>query len=88
MKITIHLPDDLIQRATKAALETNTTLTGFIESALREALARRKSGDAGREFKVATYGYGGLQPGVNLDDTSALLDIMEPPNEIWKKLTG
>jgi hypothetical protein len=44
--------------------------------------------ETGREFKVSTYGCGGLLPGVNLDDTSALLDIMEPPEEFRKKLMG
>jgi hypothetical protein len=42
----------------------------------------------GREFKIITYGTGGLFSGVNLDDTSALLDIMDPPEEIRKKLIG
>jgi hypothetical protein len=88
MKITIHLPDDLIERAKKAALEADTTLGGFIENALQEALARRRNGKRGREFKVITYGHGGVLPGVNLDDSSALQDIMEPPEEIRKKLMG
>jgi hypothetical protein len=41
-----------------------------------------------REFKWATSGTGGLLPGLNLDDSSALLDLMEPPDEIRKKLNG
>ena len=88
MKIVIDLPDDLIQQANKAALEAATTLNGFIESALRQALAKRQDGKPGREFKLTTSGSGGLLPGVNLDDSSALQDIMEPPEEIRKKLMG
>ena len=88
MKITIHLPDDLVERAKKTALEADTTLTGFIENALREALSRRRHNKPGREIKLTVSGYGGLFPGVNLDDSSATLDIMEPPDELQKKLLG
>jgi hypothetical protein len=88
MKITIDLPDDLIQQANKAALGADTTLTGFVETALREILSKRQDGKPRREFKVITYGSGGLLPGVNLDNSSELLDIMEPPDEIRKKLNG
>jgi metal-responsive CopG/Arc/MetJ family transcriptional regulator len=88
MKITIDLPDNLIQQANKTALEADTTLTGFIETALREALAKRQDGKPRREIKVITYGSSGLLPVVNLDNSSELLDIMEPPNEIRKKLNG
>jgi hypothetical protein len=88
MKITINLPEDLTRRAKEAALDSDMTLAGFIENALQEALARRRNGKRGREFKVITYGHGGVLPGVNLDDSSALQDIMEPPEEIRKKFMG
>lgn len=88
MKITIHLPDDLIKRAKRAALLADTTFSGFIERALQEALVRRQHGKMRREFKSITYGHGGVLPGVNLDDSSALQDMMEPPEEIRKKLKG
>jgi hypothetical protein len=88
MRITIHLPDDLIERAKNAALEADTTLSGFIENALREAMARWQNKKPGREIKLTTSGHGGLLPGVNLDDSSATLDIMEPPDELRKKYLG
>jgi hypothetical protein len=87
-EVTIQLPGDLIERVKKAALMASTTLKGFIERALRNALGRRQNGKIGREFKVITYGHGGVRPGVNLDDSSALQDIMEPPEEIRDKLIG
>lgn len=88
MKITINLHRELIQRATKASLDSGKTLSEFIEDALRDALAGRRNRKPGREFKVITSGRGGLLPGVNLDDSSALQDIMEPPDEIRMKLTN
>jgi len=77
MRTTINLPDELIQQAKKAALEADTTLTEIIANALRESLARRSHKNPRREFKLITSGRGGLQPGVDLDDTSALLDLMD-----------
>ena len=77
MRTTINLPDDLILQAKKAALEADTTLTEIIGDALREALAKRRRKKPQKEFKLITYGKGGVLPGVDLDDTSALLDIMD-----------
>jgi hypothetical protein len=77
MRITINLPGDLILQAKQAALEADTSLTEIIASALREALARRKQMAQKRKFKMTTYGSGGTFPGVDISDTSALLDIMD-----------
>jgi hypothetical protein len=77
MRTTINLPGELILRAKKAALEADTTLTEIIENALREALEKRRHKKPRSDFKVITSGSGGLLPGVDLDDTSALLDIMD-----------
>ena len=77
MRTTINLPDELILRAKKAALEADTTLTEIIANALREALSKRRHKKARREFKIITSGRGGLRPGVDLNDTSALLDLMD-----------
>jgi hypothetical protein len=77
MRTTINLPDELILRAKKAALEADTTLTEIIANALREALSKRRGKKARRDFKIFTSGRGGLQPGVDLNDTSALLDLMD-----------
>lgn len=77
MRTTINLPDDLVLQAKRAALEADTTLTEIIASAVREALAKRKKKAPGKEFRLITYGRGGPGPGVDLDDTSALLDLMD-----------
>jgi len=77
MRTTINLPDDLVLQAKKAALEADTTLAEFIENALRESLAKPRRKAPPKEFKLITYGKGGLHPGVDLDDTSALLDLMD-----------
>jgi hypothetical protein len=79
MRTTIHLPDDLLAQAKRAALESGTTLTAVIEDALRERLARREERSS-KPVRVTTFGGSGLQPGVDLDDSAALLDLMERPD--------
>lgn len=76
MRTTIHLPDDLLAEVKKAALESGTTLTGMIEAALRERLARRES-PAAMPVELTTFGGSGLRSGVDLDDSAALLELME-----------
>jgi hypothetical protein len=81
MRTTINLPDDLVLQAKRAALDADTTLTEIIANALRESLAKRQKKNTRRDFKIITSGSGGLLPGVDLDDTSALLDIMDGLND-------
>lgn len=76
MRTTIRLDDDLLRVAKQHAAAHGTTLTKLIEDALREVLARRPARDA-KPFRLVTFGEGGLRPGVNLDDSAALLDLMD-----------
>jgi predicted transcriptional regulator len=78
MRTTINLPDDLLARLKKVAAESRTTVTRLIEDALREALARRGRKSRPRGVKLTTFGTAGVQPGVDLDDSAALLDLTEP----------
>jgi len=81
MRTTINLPDSLISQAKRMAIERGTTLTELIADALREALARKKSPSARPLSPMPSYtpvpGQEGLQPGVDLNDTAALLDLMD-----------
>ena len=78
MRTTIRLDDQLLREAKKRAAERGTTLTAVIEDSLRQALARREPSNRRRKFRFPTFnGGGGVQPGVDLDNSAALLDIME-----------
>ncbi len=79
MRTTVRLPDDLLAEAKKRAAERGTTLTQLFEEALREALARHREADSPSRDRVCltTVDGSGLQPGVDLDDSAALLDVME-----------
>lgn len=79
MRTTIHLPDPLLDQARRRALETGTTLTAVIEDALRESLASKRTRKKASPVRLTTFGGKGLRPGVDLDDSAALLDVMEEP---------
>lgn len=77
MRTTVRLDDQLLTEAKKLAAETGTTLTAVMEDALRAALARPKQVRRRARVRLTTFGGRGLRPGVDLDDTAALLDRME-----------
>jgi hypothetical protein len=77
MRTTVRLDDDLLRDAKRHAAATGRTLTAVIEDALREALGRRRQQGSRRRIKLRTVGGSGTQPGVDLDDSSALLDLMD-----------
>jgi hypothetical protein len=77
MRTTIRLDDQLLKEAKAAAAASGRTFTDLVESALRETLARRKAAGSRRERVTLPTFPGGLMPGVDLDDSAGLLDIME-----------
>jgi hypothetical protein len=77
MRTTIILPDEFYRVVRERARAEGETFTSFLETALREHLARLDRGDQPREFAVTPYAGTGLYAGVDLTDSSALLDRME-----------
>ena len=77
MRTTIRINDHLFAEVKRTAVETNRTLTAVIEDALREMLARRRVPHQRSAMQLPTFAGSGLQPGVDLDDSAALLDLME-----------
>jgi hypothetical protein len=78
MRTTVRLDDALLERARREAERRGETLTSLIERGLRLVLARpEKRPERVRvEIPVCREG-GGTLPGVDLDDSAALLDIVE-----------
>lgn len=77
MRTSVQLDDSLLAEFKLYAAETGQTLTAAIEDALREVLARRHSALKRGKVRLPIFPAGKLQPGVDLDDTSALLDLIE-----------
>ena len=76
-RTTIRLNDHLLVEVKRLAASTRRTLTAVIEDALRAALTRHGEPGPRRRTKLTTFKGRGLRPGVDLDDTAALLDRME-----------
>jgi plasmid stability protein len=77
MRTTIRLNDDLLARAKEAAAKSGRTLSAVVEDALRQWLSPKNAPVKRRAICLPSSGKGGLRPGVNLDSTAELLDIMD-----------
>jgi len=76
MRTTLVIHDGLMKAVRRAAVERGRSLSGVVEDALRAALAKRPP--TGRRVRLPVSRHsGGFQPGVNLDDSSELLGLME-----------
>jgi hypothetical protein len=77
MRTTIRLDDSLLSEAKQRAARGGITLTAVIEQALRESFSRQKERSERRPVNLPVWGRGGVLPGVDLDDSASLLDLME-----------
>lgn len=78
MRTTIRMNDILLADAKSYAAKIGLTLTALIEESLRQRLASTRT--SRREpVQLLTTGEGGLQPGVDMDDSASLLDVMARP---------
>lgn len=77
MRTTVRLDDALLKRARREAARRNVTLTSLIDQGLRLAMQPQAPERKPRKsLPVCTAG-GGTLPGVNLNDSAGLLDIMD-----------
>lgn len=74
----MRLEDALISQAKREAERRGETLTALIEQGLRLILAQSRPRRMREPVKLpVSAAGGGVLPGVDLDDSAALLDIME-----------
>ena len=78
MRTTVRLDDALLERARREAARRGVTLTSLIEQGLRLVLRRpvRQPERPRVELPECRAG-GGVLPGVDLDDSAALLDRLD-----------
>lgn len=77
MRTTIRLDNHLLAEVKKLANQRGQTMTAVIEDALRQMLSQRQQLSDEPPVELHTVSGKGLQPGVDLDDSAALLDLME-----------
>ena len=77
MRTTVILDDDLLRDVKQYAAEEDMTFTAVVHRALRGLLARRSRFAAQERVPLPSFSGQGLQPGVDLDDSAALLELMD-----------
>jgi len=77
MRTTIRLDDQLLEKAKQYALAHGMTFTAVVEDALREKIMSRPGYKKKAPVKLKTVNGNGVNPGVDLDDSASLFDLME-----------
>jgi hypothetical protein len=78
MRTTPDIDNDLLRRTKEVAAMTDRPLRGIIEDVLRESFARAEHQTHIEVVKLPISEQPpGLCPGVDLDDSAGLLDLME-----------
>lgn len=75
MRTTVDINDELLIAAKKRAAETRRTLSAVLEDALR--LSLKEPFPSSAKLVIPSISMGSLMPGVELDNSAALLDLME-----------
>ena len=77
MRTTVRLDEALLEKAKREAARRGVTLTALIARGLRLVLARPEQRKAVRVDLPVCRAGGGTLPGVDLNDSAALLDTLE-----------
>ncbi|PYV20348.1 MAG: DUF2191 domain-containing protein [Acidobacteria bacterium] len=78
MRTTVRLDEALLRQVKQEAQKRGETLTSMLEQGLRLVLAASRSRPARKRVKLpVSRSGGGTLPGVDLNDSAALLDRME-----------
>lgn len=76
VRTTVNIDDRLLKQAKVAASKSGRTLSDLVDDGLRLLLSQRPTGE-GKSVELPTFGASGLRPGVDLEDKSALLDLLD-----------
>jgi hypothetical protein len=84
MRALLEIDEEVLAAAEREAARRGQSLSTFVELALSAFVApASRTGSARRErqrVELPTFRGQGLRPGVNLDDSAALLELMESPH--------
>lgn len=77
MRTTVRLEKALLEQAKREAARRGETLTALLEKGLRLALTPPPSPQRKRVKLPVCRAGGGVRPGVDLNNSTALLDLLE-----------
>ena len=78
VRTTLRVDDELLRRAKSYAARKGRSLTSVFEEALRRLLSETERLDKRERVELpVSVARGGVLPGVDLDDSAALQEVME-----------
>jgi hypothetical protein len=79
MEVTLQLDDQVVQAIQKRAKDRGVTVAAQLEQTVREVYlpAANNKQASPKTGKLPSHGHGGLRPGVNLDNSAALADLLD-----------
>ncbi len=77
MRTTVRLEDHLLRRVKQYAVREGKTMTVVFREALQAYLARSAQAGSRAPADLPHSGRGGTLPGVDLDDTAGLYEVMD-----------
>ena len=75
MRTTVNVDEEILATARRRALERKVPLSRVVEDALRESLSRPCG--SREPVRLVTSPGSGVRPGVDLDDSRSLLEVMD-----------
>jgi hypothetical protein len=84
MRALLEIDEDLLAAAEREATRRGQSLSALVALALSAFVAPLRRSERGpqRRVDLPTFRGQGLRPGVNLDDSAALLELMESPHAV------
>ncbi|MBI4421466.1 MAG: DUF2191 domain-containing protein [Gemmatimonadetes bacterium] len=79
MRTTVTLDDDVAAKLKSEIRRTGKAFKQAVNDLLRFALNARRTGRPSRPFRVEARDLGSSRPGVNLDNVSELLEVLDGP---------
>lgn len=79
MRTTVRISDELLKRAKKRAADQGRTLTSLIEEGLSLILTDSRSVRRDRVQLPVSTATGGVQPGIDLNRSCELEEVMSQP---------
>jgi len=80
VRTTLTIEDDVAARLRAEARRTGRPFKTLVNEALRAGLAQKRRSRPKQQFMVESHNFGGLHPGLSLDNIGELLERIEGPD--------
>jgi len=88
MRTTLNLDEAILAELKRLAVETHRTLSAVAEDAIRETLARIGERRTAAPVDLPTFRGRGVQPGVDIENSAALLDLLDEADGVYETHRG